>query len=166
MKFRLPVYYNDVAVCALNIAINQLALIRNDYETPAPESPDHFDPLPAPLNERFDPRQYRPDGLFLRKTGEPYEEAMPRLMFDKLRSDKNYIVHMLRCARDGFHRMGASFKVLEDLIFVNRELEQESHAFIVEYVQNLMMMKRLKEHKTNLDTSIQQQVTVSEEFDV
>lgn len=166
VKFRLPVYYNDVAVCCLNIATNQLALIRNDYETPAPECPDYFDPLPLPIAERFHPNNYRSDGIYLRQTGELYSKAMPRLLFDKLRSDKNYIAYMLRCARDGFHQMNASFKVLEELIFTNRELEQEEHSFLLEYVYNLKMLDRLKAHKQNLGTSIQRQMPVSQEFDV
>lgn len=166
IRFSLPVYYNNVAICSLNIAVSQLALIRNDYETPAPECPDHFDPLPAPLAQRFDPSCYRPDGIFLRLTGEPYDQAMARLMFDKLRSDKNYIAHVLRVARDSFHQLGAHFKVLEELIYENRELEQEEHQFIVEYVRNLMMKQRLKNHLKNLSESIHQQRTVSQEFDV
>lgn len=165
-KFRLPDYNNEVAVCVLNIAVNQLALIRNDFETPAPECPDHFEPLPKPLAHRFDPRHYHSDGLFLRHTGEPYEQALPRLKFDKLRSDKNYIANMLRCARNSFYQDGASFKVLDEMIFRSKELDKEEHLFIVEYVRNLMLVNRLRDHKRYLDMSLKKQMTVSQEFDV
>lgn len=88
---------------------------------------------------------FKADGIYYRSTGEPYEEAINRLKFDKLRSDKFFLINFLRNVAVNLNENQPWFETARKTISNEFELIDDEHDFIVDYVRNRLMIKRLNE---------------------
>lgn len=154
----LQTYEFDVAYGIIYAAIDQLYIVRNAYETPLCTQPPQTQTAATntlhletrlPCHKRFHPDTYKGDGLYYRLTGEPYNDALDRLLFDQLRSTKMYAAHALvHIGRLVQQRSDSWFDEFEHILQSNWAYRNDEHEFIVEFVRNQLSVKRLKERLT------------------
>lgn len=138
-------YQKNCISAILEVTANQLQIVRNDYESERSDKEEMADFKRHKLSIRFHPTIYRGDGIFYRSTGEPYNKAVNRLKFDKLRSDKFFLINILENVAVDLKDNQAWYETVRKTISDEFELIDDEHEFIVEYVRNRLMEKRLTE---------------------
>lgn len=133
----------------LEYTADQLQIVRNDYESKLPcglnDKSEIADSKRQKLVIRFDPAIFKADGIYYRSTGEPYKDAVKRLQFDKLRSDKFFLINLLQNIAVDLKENQLWYETARTAISNEFELIDDEHIFIVEYVRNRLMVKRLTE---------------------
>lgn len=142
--------YQINSICAiLEYTADQLQIVRNDYESKlscdVKDTSEITESKRHKLVIRFDPDIFKGDGIYYRSTGEPYEKAVNRLKFDKLRADKFFLINFLQNVAVTLKENQPWYEAVRSAISNELELEEDEHDFIVDYVRNRLMVKRLTE---------------------
>lgn len=155
----LTEYQKNSFIAILEYTANQLQIVRNDYESKIQcdvnDKSGNANSKRHKLAVRFDPAIYKGDGIYYRNTGEPYHKAVNRLKFDKLRSDKYFLINLLQNIAVNLKANQTWYEPARKTISYEFELIDDEHEFIVDYVHNRLMEKRLTERlaKNKLDQS-------------
>lgn len=152
-------YERNSISAILEYTADQLQIIRNDYESKLPCDVNDTNEITNTKRQklviRFDPAIFKGDGIYYRSTGEPYNKAVDRLKFDKLRSDKFFLINLLQNLASNLKDNHPWYESVRKTISYEFELINDEHEFIVDYVRNRLMVKRLTERlaENELDQS-------------